>query len=57
MFKLEEVKGRLNYERVMVLFDGRRVHSYEELVQLAGQDGYRDRETVELVILPIIEGG
>jgi len=41
-----------------VLVEGQRIISYEELVQLASQEMYRDREFLEVILLPIeVAGG
>jgi hypothetical protein len=54
---LEEAKYLVNFESRIVLVEGQRVASYEELVQLAAQDKYRNREYIEAVLLPVIAGG
>jgi hypothetical protein len=53
---LEQAKN-LNYENGIVLFDGIRVHSYDELVQLTSLDKYKNLEFIEVVLLPNIAGG
>ncbi len=53
---LEQARN-LNYNGVMVLVDGKRVHSYDELVQVATQDIYKNREYVEVVLLQLAAGG
>jgi len=55
---LEQAKD-LPFSDVLVFAEGYRVNSYEELVQLVAQDSYRDREFVEVVVLPfgIVDGG
>ena len=41
-----------------VVVEGQRINSYDELVQLASQDGYKNREFLEVVLLPIeVAGG
>ena len=42
---------------MLVLAGGQVVNSYEELVQLASQDQYKDKEFLEVTIIPFIEGG
>ena len=43
---------------VLVMVEGNLVRSYEELVQLASQDEYRDRELLEVELLPMaVVGG
>ena len=41
-----------------VVVEGQRINSYDELLQLANQDGYSNREFLEVVLLPIeVAGG
>ena len=37
---------------MIILVEGRSIISYEELVQLAHMDGYKDREFLEVVMVP-----
>jgi hypothetical protein len=53
---LEQARN-LNFSGTIVLVDGRRVSSYDELVRLVNQETYRNRETIEVVILPLVTGG
>jgi hypothetical protein len=41
----------------LVLVEGRVIRSYEELVQLAAQDCYKDKELLEVVLTPPLIGG
>jgi hypothetical protein len=41
----------------IVVIDGQVVNSYEELVQLASQEHYRDREFLEAMVAPLFSGG
>jgi hypothetical protein len=45
-----------NYD-VLVAVEGEVMHSYEELVQLASQDHYKDRDFLEVRVETIIGGG
>jgi hypothetical protein len=55
---LEEAKYRLSYgQGVHVVVDGHAVNSYDELVSLAEQNCYREKEFIEVLILPMIGGG
>ena len=56
-FSLEEAKTRLNFERGAFFVDRYRVHSYEDLVQLASREKYRGRELLEVVALLLMAGG
>jgi len=42
---------------LLVIFDGQRINSYEELVQLASQDCYEGKEFLEVVVLRPSGGG
>jgi hypothetical protein len=53
--ELEQAK-HLNYKEI-VLVDGRRVRSYDELMQLVTQDNYKTKEFIEVVLIPSIAGG
>ena len=45
-------------DSAIVLVEGQVVNSYEELLQLAAQDCYKDKESLEVVLLPAaISGG
>ena len=54
---LEEAGNYLNFDGGVILIEGRIIHCYDELVQVAVQDKYKDREIIEVVLLPIITGG
>ena len=55
---LEQAKQRLDYgSETIVLVEGHMVNSHEELIQLATQNRYKDRESLEVVLLPLIAGG
>jgi len=55
---LEQAKG-LPFLDGLIFAEGNKINSYEELVQLAAQDNYKDREFIEVVVLPfgIVYGG
>jgi hypothetical protein len=42
---------------MLVIVEGQMVSSYEELVQLAGQDTYKDKEALEVVMTPLWPAG
>lgn len=55
---LEQAKNRLTYgHESIVLVEGQAVNSHEELVRLASQNQGKDKEFLEVVILPNIVGG
>ncbi len=55
---LEHAKFRFDYgAQNLVMVEGQVVNSYEELLKLAGQDCYKEREFLEVVLLPQVAGG
>ena len=55
---LEQAKDFFNFNPpYLVIVDGQVVISYEELVQLAAQERYKDKEFLEVEVLPIQGGG
>ena len=54
---LEEARNYLNFDSGVILIEGRMIHSYEEFVQVAAQDKYKNMESIEVVLLPTITGG
>jgi hypothetical protein len=55
--ELEEARHLLNFENGMIMVEGQRVLSFDDLLQLIAQDKFRDREYIEVVRLPAIAGG
>jgi hypothetical protein len=55
--ELEQARDRLNFKSAMILVDGKRVRSYDELAQLATQTSYENKEFVEVVLMPLMAGG
>jgi len=54
----EEAKHRLFYAPDLLVFvEGHVIYSYEELVQIASQDRYKDKEFLEVVLTHLIDGG
>jgi hypothetical protein len=56
-FPLEEAASRLNFQHGVILVDGQRVRSYDELLRLAASDRYRSQEYLEVVVVIAIAGG
>ena len=54
---LEEARTRINFEGGTFFVDGHRVKSYDDLVQLAGREKYREQEVLEVVALILMAGG
>ena len=58
IYDLEQAKNHFDYEsETIVLVEGQVVNSHEELVRLSTQEQYKDREFLEVVLLPFIDGG
>jgi hypothetical protein len=55
--ELEQARYRLNFDGGVILVEGRRVRSYDELVRLTNQDNYKKKGFMEVVLLPLIAGG
>ena len=41
----------------MIVIDGQRINSYDELLRLAGRKEYRDRQHIQVDLLHTIAGG
>ena len=54
---LEEARNFLNFDDGVITVEGRTVHSFDELFELANRETYRNREFLHVVLLQIIEGG
>lgn len=44
-------------DHLLILVEGQAISSYQELVQLAAEDCYREKEFLEVVITSAIGGG
>lgn len=44
-------------QELIIVAEGHQINSYEDLVKLAGQERYKDKECLEIIILPMIVGG
>jgi len=53
----EQGKYLLFCDHVLILVEGQVINSYEELVQLAAQDGYKDKEFLEVLVTTAVAGG
>jgi hypothetical protein len=54
--EVEEVRDRFEYgPQSIVVVEGTIVNSYDELVKMAEQN--REKEFLEVTVLPVIEGG
>ncbi len=55
--ELKQAENLVNFKGGIIQIDGQRIRSYDELVRLASHDKYRNREYIEVVILPVVPGG
>jgi hypothetical protein len=53
----EQAKNFPYHEELVIVAEGRQINSYEDLLKLAQQEGYRDQEYIEVIFLPMIVGG
>ncbi len=55
---LEKAREFLNFDPTFVVtVEGKVLSGYDELVRLAAQDSYKDKEFLEVVLLPLLGGG
>ncbi len=56
---LDQARYRLDWknETYIIAVDGQVINSFDELARLAASDKYRDREFLEVRLLPYVEGG
>jgi hypothetical protein len=47
-FELEQARYRLNFDGGTILVEKQKVRSYDELVQLAAQDKYKNQKYIEI---------
>lgn len=57
IWDLEQARKHLNFKGKIILVDGRRVRSYDELVEVVTQERYADKEFLDVVIMPVMAGG
>ena len=57
MCELEEAKYLIDFSSQIIVIDGQHIRSYEELVQIASQEKYRNQEFIEVVQVPAVTGG
>jgi molybdopterin converting factor small subunit len=55
--ELEQARYLLDFEGRIITVEGQTVRSYDELVQIATQDKYQNKEFIEVVLLPPVAGG
>jgi len=47
----------MDFEKGLFMVDGQHIGSYPELLQLASSEKYRNREFIEIILLPPVMGG
>ena len=55
--EIEEARHIISNWGMLVVVEGQTVNSYDALVKLAEQDSNKDREFIEVTLVPFIEGG
>ena len=54
---LEEARDLLNFDDGVITVEGKTVHSFDELIEIANSDTNKNKEFLHAVLLQIIEGG
>ena len=58
LYDLEQAKNRIDYGAgTIVTVEEQVVSSHEGLAQLASMEQYRDKEFLEVMVVPLISGG
>jgi len=55
--ELEEAKYLLDFAGQIIVIDGQQIRSYDELVNIASQEKYKNQELIEVVQVPAVTGG
>jgi hypothetical protein len=55
--ELEQARYIFDYKGKIVLIEGQKVDTFDELVEFADQEKYCRRESLEVVLIPLIAGG
>jgi len=53
----EDAENLLVDLELLAVVEGQLIYSYEELVQLATEDAYKDKEFLEIMLVPYLMGG
>ncbi len=54
----EQAKDFLNFDSTsLVTVEGQVLSCYDQLIRLAAQDCYKDKELLNVVLLPLLNGG
>jgi hypothetical protein len=57
VYDLEDARDVLNFSEGVFMVDGQWIHSYNEIVSLARQERFKDREFIEVEWLQVMGGG
>jgi hypothetical protein len=57
IIELEQARDYLKFESIIVLVEGQRVQSWDELVRLIDRDKYANQESIEVMLVPAVTGG
>jgi hypothetical protein len=55
--ELEDAKYLLDFAGQIIVLDGQQICSYDELVNIASQEKYKNQELIEVVQVPAVTGG
>jgi hypothetical protein len=54
---LEQSGYIFDYQDKIVLVEGQKVNTFDEMFELVNQEKYRSRESLEVVLIPLVSGG
>ena len=57
IYDLEEARDILNFSEGVFIVDGQWIHSYNEIVNIAKQDKFKDKEFIEVEWIQMLRGG
>jgi len=57
IYELKDARKILNFSEGVFIVDGEWIHSYNELINIAKQDKFRDKEFIEVEWLQVFGGG
>jgi len=55
--ELEDAKYLFDLDESIIVIEGQNVRSYEELVQIVSQERFKDKEFIEVMQIPLVQGG
>jgi hypothetical protein len=57
IYELAKARQVLNFSEGVFIVDGQWIHSYNELVNIAKQDKFKDKDFIEVEWLQVMGGG